>query len=333
MTAPSSERFLVTGAYGCIGAWTVRRLLDEDAAVRCVDVGSSSHRLRYLLSPDELDALEVANVDITDESEVDELFAAWKPTNVIHLAALQVPFCKGDPRLGARVNVVGTVNLFEAAKRIGLPTPLLYASSVATYDIVDGAELAPATPSGVPTTLYGVYKLANEGTARVYWNDDEVASLGLRPYVVYGVGRDQGLTAEPTMAMLDATLGRDASISYGGRNQLQYADDVAAAFIAATRSGHRGATVLNLPGESISMPELADVIRRAARERIEISTGDEPLPYPDAVESSGFATIVGATQITPIEDGVRATMERFRALAGRRLVVDTRARRADEGSR
>jgi nucleoside-diphosphate-sugar epimerase len=178
-----------------------------------------------------------------------------------------------------------------------------------------------------------VYKLANEGTARVYWNDDEVASLGLRPYVVYGVGRDQGLTAEPTMAMLDATLGRDASISYGGRNQLQYADDVAAAFIAATRSGHRGATVLNLPGESISMPELADVIRRAARERIEISTGDEPLPYPDAVESSGFATIVGATQITPIEDGVRATMERFRALAGRRLVVDTRARRADEGSR
>jgi UDP-glucuronate 4-epimerase len=297
--------------------------------VLCVDLGGSDHRLGYLLSAHELAALEFAQVDITDESAVDELFASWRPTNVIHLAALQVPFCKADARLGAQVNVVGTVNVFEAAKRVGLRTPLVYASSVATYDLVDGTELAPATPSGVPMTLYGVYKLANEGTARVYWHDDGVASVGLRPYVVYGVGRDQGLTAEPTMAMLDAARGRDATISYGGRNQLQFADDVAAAFIAATRSGHRGAAVLNLPGTSISMPELAEVIHRTALERVEISTGDEPLPYPDAVESSGFATIVGTTQTTPVEDGVRETMERFRALAERGLVVDTRDRRAN----
>jgi len=296
--------------------------------VRGVDVGTSDHRLRYLLSPDELNSLDIGDVDITDESAVDGLFTSWKPTNVIHLAALQVPFCKSDPRRGARVNVVGTVNLFEAAKRLGLRTPLVYASSIATYALADGAALAPAAPSGVPMTLYGVYKLANEGTARCYWHDDGVASLGLRPYVVYGVGRDQGLTSEPTTAMLDAARGRDARISYGGRNQLQYADDVAAAFIAATRSGHRGAAVLNLPGESISMPELAEVIRRTALERVEVSTGDEPLPYPDAVESSGFGTMVGTTQTTSIEDGVRDTMERFRRLAERGLVVDTRDLRA-----
>ena len=326
----SGERFLVTGAYGCIGAWAVRRLLDEGAAVRCVDSGTSDHRLRYLLSPDELASLDVANVDITDESAVDDLFTTWRPTNVIHLAALQVPFCKADPRLGARVNVVGTVNLFEAARRLELRAPLVYASSVATYDLVDGAELAAAMPSGLPTTLYGVYKLANEGTARVYAQDG-VASIGLRPYVVYGVGRDQGLTSEPTMAMLDAACGRDASISYGGRNQLQYADDVAAAFIAATRSGHRGAAVLNLPGESVSMPELAGIIRRIAPRRVSVSTGEERLPYPEAIDTSGFTAIVGSMRPTPLEDGVRETMERFGRLRQRGLLVDPRGRSADSG--
>jgi hypothetical protein len=77
------------------------------------------------------------------------------------------------------------------------------------------------------------------------------------------------------------------------------------------------------------MPELAEVVHRTAFERVEVSTGDEPLPYPDAVESSGFGTIVGTTKTTSVEDGVRDTMERFRGLAERGLVVDTRAGRAD----
>ena len=311
----------MTGAYGCIGAWTVRRLLDEGVRVLCVDVGGSDHRLGYLLSAREVAALEVAKVDITDASAVDDLFAAWRPTNVVHLAALQVPFCRADPRLGARVNVVGTVNVLEAAKEAGLETPLAYASSVATYDLVDGTGLAPAAPSGFPTTLYGVYKLANEGTARVYWQDFGVASVGLRPYVVYGVGRDQGLTSEPTIAMLNAACGRDASISYGGRSQLQYADDVAAAFIAATRSAYRGAAVVNVPGESVSMRELAEIIRRTAPRGVSVAAGESPLPYPDAVDASEFARIVGRTQATPLEDGVRETMERFQALGPERLAA------------
>ena len=43
-----------------------------------------------------------------------------------------------------------------------------------------------------PTTLYGVYQLANEGSPRIFWADDRVPSIGIRPYVVYGPGRDRG---------------------------------------------------------------------------------------------------------------------------------------------
>lgn len=307
----SRERFLVTGALGCVGAWTVRRLVDEDVSLLCVDVASSPQRLRYLLSESELGALDIEQVDIADQSAVEKLVEKWRPTNVIHLAALQIPSCRADPALGARVNVLGFVNIFEALRRCRIPTPVVYASSIATFDAADAGEVPPENPSGLPATLYGVFKLSNEATARVYWQDHEVASVGLRPYVVYGVGRDQGLTSEPTTAMLHAAAGRDGSISYGGENQLQYADDVAAAFIAATRCRHRGAAVLNLPGTSISMSELAGLISKQSPAGVSVTAGEDPLPFPASVDTTAFEEIVGPVQRTPIEAGIRETIERF----------------------
>ena len=119
---------------------------------------------------------------------------------MIHLAALQVPFCRADPPLGARVNVLGTVNVFEAAKARPHLAPITYASSIAAFD-------ANGTMAGHPGTIYGVYKRANESTAAVYFAENGVSSTGLRPHTVYGVGRDQGLTSAPTTAMLAAAAG------------------------------------------------------------------------------------------------------------------------------
>ena len=298
--------------------------MDEAASFICVDIGTSPHRLRDLLSESELGTLDVEEVDIADHAAVDRLFETWRPTNVIHLAALQIPSCRTDPRHGARVNVVGFVNILGAVRRHRIPTPFVYASSIATFDAADGGEIVPVNPSGFPTTLYGVYKLANEGTARVYWQENGVASVGLRPYVVYGVGREQGLTSEPTTAMLDAAAGRDGSISYGGENQLQYADDVAAAFIAATRCRHRGAAVLNLPGTSISMSELAGLISKQSPAGASVTAGEDPLPFPASVDTTAFDEIVGPDQRTPIEAGIRETIERFADLE--------RLRRAEPGA-
>ena len=57
------------------------------------------------------------HADITDLEQVERVLDDDAITHVIHLAALQVPFCRADPPLGARVNVLGTVNVFEAVKR------------------------------------------------------------------------------------------------------------------------------------------------------------------------------------------------------------------------
>src|SRR5205823_4905717 len=136
--------------------------------------------------------------------------------------------------------------VFEAAKRQGV-RGVAYASSAAVYGPGSGPRIADA---GEPTTLYGVFKLTNEGTAQVYFEDDGLGSVGLRPYVIYGPGRDHGLTADPTLAMEAAARGEGYEMRWGGRCQLQLAADAARIFIAAARSGHRGAAVFNLGGPS-----------------------------------------------------------------------------------
>ena len=105
---------LVTGAHGCIGAWVVRELVERGERVVLLDQGGDPRRLLLLLDADRVSALDRVAVDVTDLEAVEEVLDSRSVSHVIHLAALQVPFCRADPPLGASVNVVGTVNIFEA---------------------------------------------------------------------------------------------------------------------------------------------------------------------------------------------------------------------------
>ncbi len=307
-----SERFLVTGAYGCIGAWTLRQLIREGVEVIGLDAGDDDRRVSDLLAPDELARARVLTADISDPAQVASAFAA-QPTHVIHLAALQVPDCRRNPVLGAQVNVVGTVTLFAAALAAGVSSPIVYASSVAAFAAADGDGRVPTDPSGHPGTHYGVFKTANEGTARVYANESGLSSIGLRPHVVYGPGRDRGLTSAPTEAMRAAAGGLTHTIPFGGSCEMQYAPDVAAAFIAAARASFDGATVVNIPGTSVSIAEIVAEIEHAAPDAAgRIEFGGAPLPFPEELDSSEFAAIVGSLPLTPLSDGVAETIQHFR---------------------
>ncbi|MGZ4371164.1 MAG: NAD-dependent epimerase/dehydratase family protein, partial [Gaiellaceae bacterium] len=235
------ECFLVTGALGCIGAWSCAQLVREDVPVILYDLGTNRERLELIMSPDELEQPTLLHGDVTDLDHLEQTIRENGITHVIHLAAMLVPLVKADPTRGAAVNVVGTTNVFEAAKRQGV-RGIAYASSAAVYGPDSGPRIEDA---GEPTTLYGVFKLANEGTANIYFDDYGVGSVGLRPYVVYGPGRDQGLTADPTLAMEAAARGEGFEMRWGGRCQLQYAADAARIFIAAARAEHGGAAVFN----------------------------------------------------------------------------------------
>jgi UDP-glucuronate 4-epimerase len=315
----ATVRFLVTGALGCIGAWTVRALVRDNVQVVAFDLGRDHRRLAQIMTQDELDAVTFVVGDITDLAGIQATLESEQITNVVHLAALQVPFCRADPPLGALVNVVGTANLFEAVKRSPtVSAPLVYTSSIGAFSAADAnpeSHRLEETAEGHPTTHYGVYKRANEGTARVYALDDGISSIGLRPMTVYGAGRDQGMTSTPTTAIAAAVLGIPYTISFGGRTLFQYAEDVARTLVAASRSDLEGAHVFNLGGSSVDMPDWIAAIEQAVPEAAGlVDFASTELPFPSEIEHAALVAL-GPLPVTPYEDGIRATVDIFRRLA------------------
>jgi nucleoside-diphosphate-sugar epimerase len=309
---PLDHRLLVTGAYGCIGAWVLRELSSAGAHVVAADIVEDSPRLALVLE-EELEARLVREVlDITDLHALERVLDDHAITRIIHLAALQVPFCRADPPLGAAVNVVGTLNVLEAARRrrerIG---HVVYASSIAAYDGADG--VGRVSMSGVPATLYGVYKRAGEQAAMRYWVDESLASIGLRPHTVFGPARDQGLTSAPTMAMLAAAARRPYAIPYGGRAQFQYAPDVARAFVQAALVEQQSASVYNLRGSVCSIAEVVAAILAACPEADgSITWTETELGFPSQVDSEGLEEAIGQLEETPLVEAVADTIARFR---------------------
>jgi nucleoside-diphosphate-sugar epimerase len=300
------ERWLITGALGCIGAWCCRQLVREGHAVIGFDLSDDRRRAELVMTPEEVSEVNYVRGDITDLTAVERELDTHQISHVIHLAAMLVPLAAADPPRGALVNMVGTVNVFEAVKRLEL-AGLAYASSAAVYDRTDGVRVAEDA-DGHPINHYGVHKQANEGAARVYWHDDGVASVGLRPHIVYGAGRDHGMTAGPTLAMAAAARGERYEIPFGGRAQFQYAPDAARLFIEAARSPGEGAAVRNLGGPSEHVTDVIAAIEEVVPEAAGTITFAEEtlLPLPEEMDAVNPVS-------TPLREGVRETIELLRA--------------------
>ena len=310
------EIYFITGAQGCIGSWIVKALIERGDQPIVFDRSDDSRRLSAIINDDDLARVRFITGDITDGSSVLSALSESRATRVIHLAGLQVPTCKADPIAGALVNVAGTLNVFEAARQIGIKG-IVYASSAAVYGMNDDDVALDETAACEPTTHYGVFKRANEGNARVYFLDHGINSAGLRPLTVYGVNRDTGLTSDPTKAMKSAVLGRPFHIRFGGATDFQYVADTAATFIACADNMPAGAHVFNLHGETVSVERITNFINDHAGNLI--TYGGPPIPIAAAMDDTAIRRLMSDLPSTPFETGIRETMDRFAALrdAGR----------------
>ena len=308
------EIFLLTGAMGCIGAWALRHLLDDGVKVIATDLESEPLRPRLLLSEDEINQIVWEKLDVTDLDAVTDLVGKHKVTHIIHLAGLQIPFCRANPSLGAAVNVQGTINVFEAVRHNGVKG-ISYASSLG---VLGPAEAYPETPikDDVPllgTTLYGVFKAANERSAQVYWQEWQVGSVGLRPYNVYGVARDQGMTADIAKAVLATAAGRAYTIRYNGPVALQHASDVARCFIQSARAEYQGAAACNLRNDVVTVEQFIATLT-SLYPQAKVSCDDNPLPFPADLDDSGLRGILGTVPHIPLETAIKNDMDRFTQL-------------------
>lgn len=301
---------LVTGAGGCIGSWVLALLHHAGIPAAAFDLTEDRRRPRLLMPDAALDGVRWFTGDIADTQRVREVAEASGARAIVHLAGLQVPFCKADPVAGAQVNVVGTVNVLEAARALGIRR-VAYASSIAAL----GAF--PDNPWGA--TLYGAYKYCNEQTARVYWLDWKVPSVGFRPGVVYGVGRDQGQTSKTTVAMLATVLGQPYTVPFTGPVSWLHAGEAASAFLKAVSRDGDGAPVFDINGPC-ETAESAMARLQSIEPAARITCEGPRLPYPMDLSDAPLRAYLGDYGEIGIEEGMRATLAAFRDLVSRGLL-------------
>jgi nucleoside-diphosphate-sugar epimerase len=314
----TNPRFLITGAKGFIGAWIVKNLVERGDHPVVLDVDTGAHRLEALLSPEQMAQIRFVQGDVTAFDDLDRCVAENGITHLLHLAAFQVPACAADPLLGAKVNVLGTLNIFEVARKRRVQVQkIVYASSAAVFgpeEFYGGATVQEGAPL-LPGTHYGVFKQCNEGSARVYFLNNGISSVGLRPWAVYGVGRDQGITSGPTKAIKASVVGRPYAMKFTGQIDMQYVADCARIFLRCAEADLPGARVYTLRG---AVMRIEDFVRTLAEvyppSRGLISAEGKHLPIAADLDDSALVRDLGDVPRTPLAEGIRQTVTVFERL-------------------
>jgi len=327
------EKVLITGGQGFFGAHIAKMLFAEGGIPIIFDLKENDGVLKQVLTAEQFGSLERVYGDISDAAKVTETVMAVEPTSIIHLAGLQIPTCRANPKLGAAVNVIGTINVFEAAKALGekrggadKAPMVVYASSAAVLGPAADYEQIPV-PDDVyhkPRTLYGVFKIANEGTARIYYQDHKIRSIGLRPLTCFGVGREVGLTSGPTKAIKAALLGKKYEITFSGTTGFSFITDIARIFLGCSRSTAEGSFAFNIRGEVSTVEAFHKALCEVVPEAAELVTisGNE-IPIMGDVDESALVKILKEVPAPhalkepfpmPFVDAIKETIADFKVL-------------------
>ena len=283
-------RILLVGGTGFIGLRTAAALAALGVTPRLFDLPAALARQAIPAG------CEAHAGDVTDAAGV--AAAAADCDGIVHLAGIMTLDCARDPERALRLNVGGSLNVFEAARARGLPVAWL--STAGVFGPEDGVHPRPMT-------LYGVTKLAVEGLARVHAADHGVPSLGLRPYIVYGPGISSGIAAGPSIAIAASLRREPAEIRFSGRVGLVHVDDVARLLAAGVTRRIRGATMLTMAGETRDLSEFTAALRaRTGWDGITIS--GPPLRIPADLASDPVPDWLGAHPVTGIEAGIDASL-------------------------
>lgn len=312
MIPPHSEAVLVTGGCGFIGTWVLRELLARGLRPVAFDVQPNPQRWERILGPRASEATFVQG-SLVDRELLQRTCDENQVTRLIHLAALLTPACQQDPWAGLQVNVVGSTALFEVARaRPGRIKGISYASSYAVYgpEADDGPGGTTAADNR-PPMFYGAFKMAFDLIAEQYWKHFQIASVAIRPHVVYGPERDQGLTAGPSLAARAAVNGESYNIGYTGRVGYDYVEDVARAFVRGAMETPPGLNIVDLPGEVATSEDFVRAIT-AVIPGAQLTVNGPSIPSNIPPHPNFVNTLFSDWQATSLADGVRRTIEFYR---------------------
>ncbi len=322
----------ITGGTGCIGSVTIHKLLQYPDVEKIVIATRSTNQdpLKLWLG-EELDKrLEFVTLDVADYDAIEKVVTSVNPTHIIHLGAYQSPDCSAYHVRGMEINTGGTMALFDVAENLPRLKKFVFASSAAVYGmrsmypnpgITEDAQLAPPNH-------YGIWKLAGEHLARLFYDNSKVPTVCLRLNTTYGKGRDRGKTSAPTNALKAIAKGAvegkliPYEMPYEGRENYHFVEDVGAQFAACAMQDFDGFGAFNLKGETIAITDFLTIVEQEAAAlglsdfvNVSVAEGAEPNLFVSDLSHEKIDTTFKDLPLTSIPEGVKKSLLDFKEMA------------------
>ncbi len=325
-------KILITGGTGCIGSVTTFKLLQSEKVEKIIIASRNNDHtiMRYWMEGDWDPRLEFLKMDVGNADDIRKQLPEINPTHIIHLGALQSPACAANHKLGMQINVGGTMALFDEAEKLLNLQKFVFASSAAVYGMRAMYPQAIIDEDVVlaPPNHYGIWKLAGEHIARLFYDQTKVPTVCLRLNTTYGKGREQGKTSAPTNAIKAIALGAvrgkiiPFKMPYQGRENYHFVEDVGAHFAACTLQDFEGFGAFNIKGETIAIDSFLKIVQSEANKLgigdfVDLSiveNADENLFISDLSHEKIEATFYDLPR-TEIEEGVAKSLKEFLEMA------------------
>jgi len=305
-------RFLVTGGAGFIGRWVVKRLLDLEHDVWVLDDLSNGSRENVA----EFEGLEnfkgLTVGDICSAEAVAKAFEC-EPEVCIHAAAqINVQESLDDPPKSYRVNVLGTYNILEAARKSN--TKVVLVGTCMVYDVADSSKPISEQHALKPASPYAGSKLAAEDLAQSYYLGLGLPVVIVRPFNTYGPHQKSNMEGGVVSIFVKKTLAGETLNIFGDGTQtrdLLYVEDCADFIVQAALSEAAVGEVINAGlGKDISINDLALLV---AKDESKIQHVEHHHPQSEIqkllCDSSKAEKILDWKPKTTLEDGIKKTRE------------------------
>lgn len=312
-------KVVVTGGTGFIGARVVAALAAKGHQIALLDVAPNLDRFHGLVDRFGTERITLHTADVLDVDGLDRILGERSVDVIVHLAYMLGTASKLHIRRSTEVNLVGTANVLEAARRLGIPR-VVCASSLSVFGsdadyAADQLPLGDDAPQVIAKDLrlYGASKVYLEAMAEAYREAEGPLTVGLRPGVVYGGAPANGSIDWIYSSVASAAARKPTAIANGNAClSMIHVDDIADQFVAlaeAPADAFGPTFFLNSGGDTCTISEFGDALRRAFPEAsidVEMTGPSHVMGLASEFSGDAIDSLVGhPRRLCPIDAGIR----------------------------
>jgi len=304
-------RILVTGGAGFIGRWVVKRLLDDAHEVYVLD-NLSNGRKENLEEFQDNSKLHFTMGDIRDKNLVKDLFKNDLETCIHAAAAIEVQDSIEKPKTAFEVNVAGTFNLLEEARKHN--TKFVLVGTCMVYDLASASKPINENHPLKPKSPYAGSKLAAENLAESYYHTYDLPVITTRPFNTYGPFQKSNMEGGVVSIFIKQHLEGKMLNVFGDGTQTRdflYVEDCADFIVKAAFSEDAVGEVINAgSGKDITINDLALLIAKNPNKIKHVPHHHPQSEIPKLLcDRSKAKKLLGWEPKTSLEEGIKKTEE------------------------